>query len=256
MTGCSLRDDDGQPLAWDRARRRRAPMRATAAICGRCWSASYAVRRPRARARLPADGRALSRRRATRRTRWRSAAACRPRRSGASPPSSAHVAFEQAIELPIAWTDWRGRRHETMVGRPVAMHAHARHLRPLQRLPHLPRAAPAADAARHRRCAGRLSLQVALPEADPARPGPPARTAARPNTPLAGMPLGFLAGPEDLLVDDDGRADPHRQGVLLGGAARRPRHDAHGDRATPARAIPTRSTRCSCTWPTWPGTRR
>ena len=35
----------------------------------------------------------------------------------------AHVAFEQAIELPIAWTDWAGRRHETMRGRPVAMHA-------------------------------------------------------------------------------------------------------------------------------------
>ncbi len=35
----------------------------------------------------------------------------------------AHVAFEEAIELPVAWTDWAGRRHETMRGRPVAMHA-------------------------------------------------------------------------------------------------------------------------------------
>ena len=35
----------------------------------------------------------------------------------------AHVAFEQAIELPVAWTDWAGRRHETMRGRPIAMHA-------------------------------------------------------------------------------------------------------------------------------------
>src|SRR5690606_36366214 len=35
----------------------------------------------------------------------------------------AHVAFEEAIELPIAWTDWAGRRHETTKGRPVAMHA-------------------------------------------------------------------------------------------------------------------------------------
>lgn len=35
----------------------------------------------------------------------------------------AHVAFEQTIELPMAWTDWAGRRHETIKGRPVAMHA-------------------------------------------------------------------------------------------------------------------------------------
>ncbi|HXE67673.1 MAG TPA: molybdopterin-dependent oxidoreductase, partial [Rhodanobacteraceae bacterium] len=35
----------------------------------------------------------------------------------------AHVAFDEAIELPIAWTDTHGRKHETMVGRPVSMHA-------------------------------------------------------------------------------------------------------------------------------------
>ena len=31
--------------------------------------------------------------------------------------------LQQAIELDIAWTDWAGRRHEKIVGRPVAMHA-------------------------------------------------------------------------------------------------------------------------------------
>src|SRR5205085_8117165 len=35
----------------------------------------------------------------------------------------AHVAFEQAIRLPIAWTDAYGNTHDEMVGRPVAMHA-------------------------------------------------------------------------------------------------------------------------------------
>ena len=35
----------------------------------------------------------------------------------------AHVAFQQTIELPIAWTDWAGRRHDKMIGRPVSMHA-------------------------------------------------------------------------------------------------------------------------------------
>ncbi|MEO1472060.1 MAG: molybdopterin-dependent oxidoreductase, partial [Pseudomonadota bacterium] len=35
----------------------------------------------------------------------------------------AHVAFEQAIEIDQPWTDFRGERHEKMVGRPVSMHA-------------------------------------------------------------------------------------------------------------------------------------
>ena len=43
--------------------------------------------------------------------------------SAASPPRSRDVAFEQEIELASPWTDWAGRRHETMRGRPVAMHA-------------------------------------------------------------------------------------------------------------------------------------
>ena len=35
----------------------------------------------------------------------------------------ADVAFNQAITLPRPWTDFRGERHATMTGRPVAMHA-------------------------------------------------------------------------------------------------------------------------------------
>ncbi|MGH8184784.1 MAG: molybdopterin-dependent oxidoreductase, partial [Rhodanobacteraceae bacterium] len=35
----------------------------------------------------------------------------------------AHVAFEESIELPITWTDTHGRKHATMPGRPVSMHA-------------------------------------------------------------------------------------------------------------------------------------
>ena len=35
----------------------------------------------------------------------------------------ADVAFHQAIELDQSWTDTSGRRHEKMIGRPVAMHA-------------------------------------------------------------------------------------------------------------------------------------
>src|SRR3989449_4018018 len=35
----------------------------------------------------------------------------------------AHVAFRETIELPIRWTDMWGRTHDSVIGRPVAMHA-------------------------------------------------------------------------------------------------------------------------------------
>ena len=35
----------------------------------------------------------------------------------------ARVAFEERIELPVPWTDWAGRRHDSMRGRPVSKHA-------------------------------------------------------------------------------------------------------------------------------------
>src|SRR6202008_1650769 len=35
----------------------------------------------------------------------------------------ARTAFEEEIELAVPWTDWAGRRHEVMRGRPVSIHA-------------------------------------------------------------------------------------------------------------------------------------
>ena len=35
----------------------------------------------------------------------------------------AHAAFKEEIALDIPWTDWTGRRHDKMIGRPVGMHA-------------------------------------------------------------------------------------------------------------------------------------
>ncbi len=35
----------------------------------------------------------------------------------------AEVAFEQTVTLPIKWTDWAGRDHDSVTGRPVSMHA-------------------------------------------------------------------------------------------------------------------------------------
>src|SRR5258708_9838090 len=35
----------------------------------------------------------------------------------------AHAAFNESVVIEQPWTDWAGRRHERIVGRPVAMHA-------------------------------------------------------------------------------------------------------------------------------------
>ncbi|HIP23325.1 MAG TPA: formate dehydrogenase, partial [Rhodobacteraceae bacterium] len=35
----------------------------------------------------------------------------------------ARVAFDEEITLDIPWTDWKGEKHDKMIGRPVAMHA-------------------------------------------------------------------------------------------------------------------------------------
>src|SRR5690606_29521391 len=35
----------------------------------------------------------------------------------------ARVAFDEAFELDYAWVDFRGEKHEKMIGRPVSFHA-------------------------------------------------------------------------------------------------------------------------------------
>ena len=115
----------------------------------------------------------------------------------------AHVAFEQPIELPVAWIDWAGRLHETIKGRPVSMHA----MRGIS-----------AHSNGFHTCRAIHLLQVLLGTVDvpggfrfkppyprSAPPGPkPAGKTVKPMTPLDGMPLGFVCGPDDLLVDEVG----------------------------------------------------
>ena len=116
----------------------------------------------------------------------------------------AHVAFEEEIELPIEWTDWAGRKHSTMKGRPVAMHA----MRGIS-----------AHTNGFHTCRAIHILQVLLgsvevpggfrfkpPFPKPVPPGlkPAGKDGGQPNTPLPGAPLGFPVGPDDLLVDDKG----------------------------------------------------
>ena len=78
------------------------------------------------------------------------------------------------------------------------------------------------------RAAGATSRRIPKPCPPGPKPaGKPGQVAA--GKPLAGAPLGYPMGPEDLILDADGNPHAHRQGVLVGGADRRARHDAHGD---------------------------
>jgi anaerobic selenocysteine-containing dehydrogenase len=118
----------------------------------------------------------------------------------------AHTAFEEAIELAQPWTDWAGRQHQTMRGRPVSLHA----MRGIS-----------AHSNGFQTCRALHLLQILLgtidvpggwryraPHPKPCPPGPkptgkPAQIAA--GKPLPGVPLGYPMSPEDLILDDEGR---------------------------------------------------
>ena len=116
----------------------------------------------------------------------------------------AHVAFEQAIELPVAWTNSVGRRHETMKGRPIAMHAmrgisaHSNGFQTCRALHLLQVLLGTVDVP------GGWRFKPPFPKPAPPGPKPAGKDGGSPMTPLDGMPLGFVTGPEDLLVDEDG----------------------------------------------------
>ncbi len=117
----------------------------------------------------------------------------------------ADVAFEQQITLDVPWTDSAGRRHEKMVGRPVAMHAMrgiSAHSNGFQtcRLIHLLQILLGSID-----CPGGFRYKPPYPKPTPppllphGKPG-----TARPGDPLGGPQLGFPKGPEHLLLGDDG----------------------------------------------------
>ena len=114
----------------------------------------------------------------------------------------AQAAFDSGLRLPIPWTDTAGRRHDDMIGRPVAMHAmrgisaHSNGFHTCRAIHVLQLLLGAVDAP------GSFRYQPPYPKAVPPsnRPG---RTRG-PNGALDANPLGFIHGPEDLLVDADG----------------------------------------------------
>ena len=115
----------------------------------------------------------------------------------------ADVAFNQPVVLEQPWTDVWGRRHERMVGRPVAFHAmrgisaHSNGFHTCRALHLLQMVLGAVDTP------GSWRYKAPFPRPIPPGPGPAGR-GAKPNTPLAGNILSFPHGPDDLLVEEDG----------------------------------------------------
>jgi anaerobic selenocysteine-containing dehydrogenase len=117
----------------------------------------------------------------------------------------AQAAFEQTVTIEQPWTDWTGRRHERMVGRPVSFHAmrgisaHSNGFHTCRAIHVLQMLLGAIDTP------GSFRYKPPFP-----RPIPPANKPAGrreqvvAGKPLAGAPLGFTTGPDDLLVEADG----------------------------------------------------
>ncbi|QDW66946.1 molybdopterin-dependent oxidoreductase [Luteimonas granuli] len=115
----------------------------------------------------------------------------------------AEAAFDSNLRLPIAWTDAWGREHAEMVGRPVSLHAmrgisaHSNGFHTCRALHLLQLLLGAVDAP------GSFRYQPPYPKPIPP-PNRPGRARREDGTLDAG-PLGFVHGPEDLLVDAEGR---------------------------------------------------
>ena len=111
----------------------------------------------------------------------------------------AEAAFAEEVVIDQPWTDVWGRRHETMVGRPVSMHA----MRGVS-----------AHSNGFQTCRALHLLQILLgsvetpggfrfkpPYPKPAEAHPRPTGSCAPGAPLKGPHLGFPLGPEDLCLD-------------------------------------------------------
>jgi anaerobic selenocysteine-containing dehydrogenase len=114
----------------------------------------------------------------------------------------AHVAFHEAVVIDQPWTDWAGRRHEKMIGRPISIHAmrgisaHSNGFHTCRALHMLQALLGAVDTP------GAFRYEPPYPKPIPPAVKPAAHAPA--NTTLSGPPLGFPQEPEDLLVDAAG----------------------------------------------------
>ncbi|MGX1308928.1 anaerobic selenocysteine-containing dehydrogenase [Amorphus suaedae] len=114
----------------------------------------------------------------------------------------AHAAFKEEVVIDQPWTDMRGVRHETMVGRPVSFHA----MRGIS-----------AHSNGFQTCRALHVLQLIIgsvetpggfrfkpPYPKPVESHPKPHSKVTPGAPLDGPHLGYPMGPEHLAIDDDG----------------------------------------------------
>jgi sulfite dehydrogenase (quinone) subunit SoeA len=115
------------------------------------------------------------------------------------------TARDQKIELPIAWTDSWGKKHESVTGNPVAFHAmrglaaHSNGFHTIRTLAILMSLLGTIDRP------GGFRHKAPYPRAVPPNARPPkGPEAVQPDTPLNGAPLGWPESPDDLFVDAAG----------------------------------------------------
>ncbi len=121
----------------------------------------------------------------------------------------AGIAFEEAIRIPQTWRDTRGRTHDEFIGRPVSMHAmrgiaaHSNGFQTCRALHILQLLLGSID------CPGGFRFKPPYPKPctlqnRPGRSGAIGGNGEEAGQPLDNPPLGFVQGPEDLLIDEQG----------------------------------------------------
>jgi sulfite dehydrogenase (quinone) subunit SoeA len=116
----------------------------------------------------------------------------------------ARVAFEQEISLDVAWTDWKGEKHDKMIGRPISFHAmrgisaHSNGFQTARALHVLQILLGSVEVP------GGFRFKPPYPKPPEAHPKPHA--GVTPGKPLDGPHLGYVMGPENLLIEEDGTA--------------------------------------------------
>ena len=114
----------------------------------------------------------------------------------------AHAAFEKEIVVEQPWIDLKGDAHERMIGRPVSFHAmrgisaHSNGFQTCRSIHLLQILLGSID------CPGGYRFKPPYPRPITNQPKPHGGSA--PNQPFRGPHLGFIHGPEDLVLEDDG----------------------------------------------------
>ncbi len=116
----------------------------------------------------------------------------------------ARVAFDEEITLDQPWTDWKGEKHEKMIGRPISFHAmrgisaHSNGFQTARALHVLQILLGSVEVP------GGFRFKPPYPKPVEAHPKPHA--GVTPGQPLDGPHLGYPLGPEHLLINEDGSA--------------------------------------------------